>query len=197
MIRWRLAITLFLILAVAIAGCVGNGDISTAIDKWNKVADKSKEIRSLEEQLVKTAETDDVIIEAELAKDSPDFKKILPLLDKKQKMLDDERKLLEEKSSLISEFAGATVNLNGEAKVYGNSALSNLREEHRYWTSSVDNSDKAIESLRMYYKTPNPSDDRYYRQYEKYLNAADSDITKSRSYNDKANDAMRKLEALQ
>ena len=144
MVRWRLAITLFLILAVAVAGCVGNGDIGTAIDKWNKVADKTKEIRSLEEQYVKAAEIDNVIIEAELAKDSPDFKKILPLLDKEQKILDDERKLLEEKSSLISEFAGATVNLNKEAKIYGNSALSNIREEHRYWTSSVHDSDRAI-----------------------------------------------------
>ncbi len=194
MVRRRVTIALVLIFAVAIAGCVGNGDIGTAIEKWNKVAEKSQEIRSLEEQFVKTAEIDNVIIEAELAKDTPDFKKILPLLDKWQKMLDDERKLLEESSSLISEFAGTTVNLNGEAKVYGNSALSNLREEHRYWTSSVDNSDRAIESLRMHYKT---LDKKYYSQYEKYLNAADSDTTKSRLYNDKANDAMNKLEALQ
>lgn len=185
---------LVLIFAVAIAGCVGNGDIGTAIEKWNKIVDKTQELRSLEEQFVKTADVDDVIIEAELAKDSPDVKKILPLLDKKQKMIDDERKLLEEESSLISEFAGATVNLNGEAKVYGNSALSNLREEYRYWTSSVDNSDRAIESLRTYYKT---LDEKYYRQYERYFNAADSDTTKSRLYNDKANDAMQKLAALQ
>ncbi len=49
----------------------------------------------------------------------------------------------------------------------------------------------------MYYKTADPSDDRYYRQYEQYLNAADADATKSGLYTDKANDDLKKLEALQ
>jgi len=194
MIKKGITIALVLIFIVTIAGCVSNGDIGTAIEKWNKVVDKTQEIRLLEEQLIKTGKADNVIIEAEMEKASSDFKKILPLLDKQQEMLDDEKKLLEEKSSLISDFAGATVNLNGDAKKYADRMLSNLREEHRYWTSSVDNSNRALESLRTYYKT---LDEKYYRQYEQYFNAADSDATKSNSYTYKTNDDMKKLEALQ
>lgn len=194
MVRWRFAITLFLILVVAMAGCIGNGDIGTAIEKWNKVADKTQEIRSLEEQYVKTVNVDNVAIESEIAKDSPNFEKILPILDKWQKTLDEEKRLLEDESSLISDFAGSTVNLDGDAKRYGESTLKNVRESHRYATSSLDNYNRAIESLRMNYKTLN---ERYYRQYEQYLNTADSDATKSGLYTDKANDDMKKLEALQ
>ncbi|GFO97564.1 hypothetical protein ig2599ANME_1768 [groundwater metagenome] len=194
MVRWRIEITLVLIFAIVIAGCVGNGDISTAIEKWNKVADKTQEIRLLDEQFAKTVKADSVIIESELAKDTPNFNMILPLLDKWQKTLDEERKLLEEQSSLISDFAGATVNLDGDAKRYGDSVLLNVRESNRYGTSAIDNYNRGIESLRMNYKT---SEERYYRQYEQYLNAADSDSTKSNSYNDKANDNMQKLGALQ
>lgn len=194
MVRWRLAITLFLIFAVAMAGCVGNGDIGTAIEKWNKVADKTQEIRSLEEQFVKTVKVDNVAIESEIAKDAPNFEKILPILDKWQKTLDEEKRLLEEESGLISDFAGSTVNLGGDAKRYGDSSLTNVRESNRYATSSLDNYNRAIESLRMNYKT---LDERYYRQYEQYLNAADADATKSGLYTDKANDDLKKLEALQ
>lgn len=177
-----------------IAGCVDNGDVGTVIEKWNKVADKTQEIRLLDEQLVKTVKADNVIIDSEIAKNTPNFNIILPLLDKWQKTLDEERKLLDEESSLISDFAGATVNLDGDAKKYADSALSNNRKAHRYWTSSVDNYNRGIESLRMNYKT---SEDQYYRQYEQYLNAADSDATNNGIYIDKANDDMKKLEALQ
>jgi len=48
--------------------------------------------------------------------------------------------------------------------------------------------------LRMNYKT---SEEQYYRQYEQNLKAADSDATNNGIYMDKANDAMKKLEALQ
>lgn len=194
MVRRRMTVALVLIFVVAIAGCVGNGDTNTAIEKWNKVADKTQQIRFLDEQLVKTVKADTVIINAELAKGSPNFDITLPLLDKWQKTLDEERKLLEEESSLISDFAGATVNLNGDAKKYADSMLSNMREAHRYSVSSVDNYNRGIESLRMNYKT---SSDSYYRQYEQYLNAVDSDTTNNGIYIDKANDAMKKLEALQ
>lgn len=194
MVRRRVTIAFVLIFVVAIAGCVGNGDIGTAIEKWNNVADKTQEIRSLEEQFVKTVKVDNVAIESELAKDTPNFEKILPILDKWQKTLDEEKGLLEEESSLISDFAGSTVNLDGDAKRYGESALKNVRESHRYAASSSDNYNRAIESLRTNYKT---LDDRYYRQYEQYFNDADSDATKSGLYTDKANDDMKKLEALQ
>ncbi|MCZ7392444.1 MAG: hypothetical protein ABOK23_05125 [Candidatus Methanoperedens sp.] len=187
-------IVILLILGVAIAGCVGNGDLGTAIDKWNKIADKTQEIRLLEEQFVKTVKVDNVVIESELAKDTPNFGKILPILDKWQKTLDEERNLLEEESSLISDFAGTTVNLDGDAKRYGDSALTNVRDSNRYATSSLDNYNRGIESLRMNYKT---LDEKYYRQYEQYSNAADSDTTKSGLYTDKANDDIKKLEALQ
>lgn len=194
MVRWILAITLFFIFMVATAGCVVNGDIGTAIEKWNKVADKTQEIKSLEEQFIKTVNVDTVAIDSEIAKDAPNFEKILPILDKWQKTLDEEKILLEEESSLISDFAGSTVNLDEDAKRYGESALKNLRESHRYAVSSLDNYNRAIESLRMNYKT---LDERYYRQYEQYLTAADSDATKSGLYTDKTNDDMKKLEALQ
>ncbi|MDD5617443.1 MAG: hypothetical protein PHH85_14730 [Candidatus Methanoperedens sp.] len=194
MIKRTITIAIVLIFAVAIAGCVGNGDINTAVEKWNKVAVNSQQIRLLDEQFAKTVKADNVIIESELAKDTPNFNMILPLLDKWQKTLDEERKLLEEQSSLISDFARATVNLDGDAKRYGDSVLLNVRESYRYETSAIDNYNRGIESLRMNYKT---SEERYYRQYEQYSNAADSDTTKSNSYNDKANDAMKKLEALQ
>lgn len=190
-------ISLLLVITIiisAVAGCVGNGDIGIAIEKWNKVADKTQEIRGLEEQFKKTVKADTVIIDSELTKDSPNLEKILLLLDKWQKTLDDEKRLLEEESSLISDFAGATVNLDGDAKKYGTSILSNVRESNRYATSSVDNYNRALGSLRMNYKTSN---ERYYRQYELYSNAADSDATKSGVYTDKANDDMKKLEALQ
>lgn len=194
MVCRRITIALVLIFVVAIAGCVGYGDISTAIEKWNKVADMTQQIRLLDEQLVKTAKADTVIIDAELAKNTPNFNIMLPLLDKWQKTLDEERKLLEEESSLISDFSGATVNLDGDAKKYADSALSNVREAHRYATSSVDNYNQGIVSLRMNYKT---SEEQYYRQYEQYLKAADSDATNNGIYMDKANDAVKKLEALQ
>ncbi|VVB55540.1 Uncharacterised protein [uncultured archaeon] len=80
MVRWRLAVTLFFIFTVATAGCVVNGDIGTAIEKWNKVADKTQEIRSLEEQFVKTVNVDTVAIDSETSKDTPNFEKILPIL---------------------------------------------------------------------------------------------------------------------
>ncbi len=194
MVHLRLAITLFLIFTVITAGCIGNGDIGTAIEKWNKVADKTQEIRLLEEQFEKAVTVDNILIDSELAKDTPNFEKILPILDKWQKTLDEERKHLEAESSLISDFAGATANLDGDAKRYGDSTLKNIRESHRYQTSSLDNYNRAIESLRMNYKS---LDDRYYRQYEQYLNAVDSDNTKSGLYTDKANDDMNKLAALQ
>jgi len=197
MVSLRLAITLFLIFTVVTAGCIGNGDIGTAIEKWNKVADKTQEIRSLEEQFVKTVKVDNVAIESEIAKDTPNFDKLIPILDKWKKTLDEEKMLLEEESSLISDFAGSTINLDGDAKIYGDSTLKNVRESHRYATSSLDNYNRAIESLRLYYKTSDSSDDRYYRQYEQYLNAADSDAAKSGLYMDKTNDDMKKLEALQ
>jgi hypothetical protein len=194
MIYRRITIAFVLIFAIIIAGCVGNGDINTAIEKWNKIADKTQEIRSLEEQSIKTATIDNVIIDSELAKDKPNFNAILPLLDKWQKTLDEERRLLEEESSLISEFAGSTVNLGGDAKIYADSVLTNLRAAHRYWTSNVDNNYQAIESLKMNYKT---SDEKYYRQYEHFLNLADSDRKNNNLFMDKVNDAMKKLEALQ
>ncbi len=149
MVCRRLTIALVLILAIVIAGCVGNGDISTAIEKWNKVADQTQQIRLLDEQLVKTVKTDNVVIEAELAKATPNYNIIIPLLDNWKKTLDEERKLLEEESSLISDFAGATVNLDGDAKKYADSMLSNMREAHRYSVSSVDNYNRGIESLKI------------------------------------------------
>jgi len=42
MVRRRITIALVLIFAAVITGCIGNGDIGTAIEKWNKVADKTK-----------------------------------------------------------------------------------------------------------------------------------------------------------
>lgn len=194
MVFRRITIAFVLIFAFAIAGCVSNGDIGTAIEKWNKVADKTQEIRVLEEQFEKTVKVDNIIIEAEISKDSPDFGRILPIIDKWQKTLDDEKKLLEEESSLISDFAGATVNLDGDAKKYAESTLFNIRETHKYAISYVENFNRGLEGLRMNYKT---LDERYYRQYEQYLNEADSDATKSNSYMGKANDDMKKLEALQ
>lgn len=187
-------VALVLIFAIAIVGCVGNGDIGTAIEKWNKVADKTQQIRVLEEQFARTVEVDNVIIEAETSKGSPDYGRILPIIDKWQKTLDEEKKLLEEESSLISDFAGTTVNLDGDAKKYADSTLFNIRETHRYATSYVDNFNRGLESIRMNYKT---LDEKYYLQYEQYLKSADSDATKSNSYMDKANDDMKKLEALQ
>lgn len=189
-----MTVALVLIFVVAIAGCVGNGDIGAAIEKWNKVADKTQEIKLLDEQFAKTVKTDTVIIDSELAKDTPNFNIILPLTEKWQKTLDEERNLLDEESSLISDFAGATVNLEGNAKTYGNSALLNIRESNRFATSSIDNYNRGLESLRMNYKT---LDEKYYRQYEQYLNAASPDSTKSDFYTNKANDDMKKLEALQ
>lgn len=194
MIRRRITIALVLIFVVAIAGCVSNGDIGTAIEKWNKIADKTQEIRLLNEQFEKTVKADNVIIESELAKDTPNLEKILPILDKWQKTLDEKRKILEEESSLISDFAGATVNLDGDAKRYGDSTLKNIRESHRYGTSSNDNFNRGIESLRTCIKI---LDKASCSQSEQYLNAADSDTTKSNSYIDKVNDDMKKLEALQ
>jgi hypothetical protein len=194
MINRRITIAFFLISAIIIAGCVGNGDINTSIEKWNKIADKTQEIRLLEEQSIKTTTIDNVIIDSELAKDTPNFNTILPLLDKKQKTLDEEIRLLEEASSLISEFAGSTVNLGGDAKNYADSVLSNLRAAHRYWTSSVDNNNRAIESLKMNYKT---YDVKYYRQYEQFLNLAESDRKTNNIFMDKASDSIKKLEALQ
>ncbi len=89
MVRRRITIALVLIFAAIITGCVSNGDIGTAIEKWNKVADKTQEIRLLDEQLGKTMKADNVIIESEIAKDSPNLEKILPILDKWQKTLDE------------------------------------------------------------------------------------------------------------
>ncbi|VVB86025.1 Uncharacterised protein [uncultured archaeon] len=194
MVRRRITIALILIFVAAIAGCVSNGDIGTAIEKWNKVADKTQEIRLLDEQLGKTMKADNVIIEPELAKDTPNLEKFLPILDKWQKTLDEERKILEEKSSLISDFAGSTVNLDGDAKRYGDSALKNTRESNRYETSSIDNFNRGIESLRTCFKI---LDKTSCSQSEQYFNAADSDTIKSNSYVDEANDDMKKLEALQ
>lgn len=194
MVCRRLTIALVLIFAVTVAGCVGNGDISTAIEKWNKVADKTQQIKLLQEHRIETVKADNVIIGSEVAKDEPNFSIILPLLDKRQKLLDDERKLLEEESILISDFAGTMVNLNGDAQKYGVIALSNLRDAQRYGISSVDNFDRGIESLRLNYNT---SEEQYYSQYEQYLNASDLDATNSERYTDKANDAIKKLEALQ
>lgn len=194
MVHRRITIAFVLIIAFALAGCVDNGDIGNAIEKWNKVADKTQEIRILEEQFEKTVTVDNVIIEAEFSKDSPDYGRLIPIIDKWQKTLDDEKKLLEDESLLISDFAGSTATLNGDAKRYADSTLFNIRETHRYATSYVDNFNKGLEAVRMNYKT---LDERYYHQFEQYLNAADSDATKSNSYLDKANDDIKKLEALQ
>ncbi|CAG0963421.1 hypothetical protein METP3_00990 [Methanosarcinales archaeon] len=189
-----ITIALVSIIIVALAGCLDNGDISTAIEKWNKVADKTQEIRSLEEQFDKAVTADNLLIDSELAKDTPNFEKILPILEKWQKTLDEERKLLDEESSLISDFAGATVNLDGDAKRYGDSTLKNIRESHRYQTSSIDNFNRGIESLRTCLKV---LDKTSCVQSEQYLKSVDSDTTKSESFTNNANDAMKKLEALQ
>lgn len=194
MARRRVMIALVLIFAIVIAGCVSNGDIGTAIEKWNKAADKTQEIQLLDGQLEKTMKADNVIIESELAKDTPNLEKIYPILDKWQKTLDEERKNLEEESSLISDFAGATVNLDGDAKRYGDSALKNTRESNRYGTSSIDNFNRGIEGLRTCLKI---LDKTYCDQSEQYFKAAESDATKSESYANNANDDMKKLEALQ
>ena len=181
------------ILAVGITGCL-NGDISTAIEKWNKVADKIQEIQLFDEQFEKTISNDNILIDAEVAKATPNFEKIFPILDKWQETLTQYRNLLDEESSLISDFAGATVNLDGDAKIYGDNILKNIRDSHKYGTSSIDNLNRGIESLKTCLKT---SDETSCSQSEQYFKAAESDVAKSEIYTNSANDNLKKLEALQ
>ena len=104
------------------------------------------------------------------------------------------KKLLDEENILISDFAGSTVTLNGDARKYAESALSNIRESHRYGASSIDNGYRAIESSRTCSEN---LDNTYCSQSEQYSKAADLDSSKSQVYANDANDDIKKLEALQ
>lgn len=189
-----ITIALISIFSIVIAGCVDYGDIKTSIDKWNKVAEKTQQIKLLDKQYSSIIESDNAIIEAELAKETPNLDIVPTFLDKWKKMFDEERKLLEEESSLISDFAGTTATLNDDAKKYADSALLNIRESNKYATSSIDNGYRAIESLRTCIKN---LDNTYCSQSDQYFKAADSDTSKSELYTNNANDDIKKLEALQ
>lgn len=190
----KITILLTLLFSIVIAGCVGYGDIKTSIDKWNIVIEKNKQLELLDTQYGKIIESDTAIIEAELAKEIPNLDIVAPFLDKWKKMIDEERKLLEEESSLISDFAGTTANLNEDAKKYADNALLNIRESNRYDKSTIDNSYNAIESLRACIKN---LDNSYCVQSEQYFKAAKLDSSNSELYANKANDEIKKLEALQ
>lgn len=190
----KITITLILIFSIIITGCIDYGDIKTSIDKWNVIIVKNQQLKLLDTQYGKIIESDNAILEAELAKETPNMDIVSPFLDKWKKMFDEERKLLEEESSLISDFAGTTAKLNEDAKKYADGALLNIRESNRYDKSTIDNSYSAIESLRTCVKNLDMS---YCSQSEQYFKAADSDSSKSEFYANKANDEIKKLEALQ
>lgn len=176
------------ILISAIAGCIDNGDVGTVIGNWNKIIAK-------QEQIVQALDYS----ASSLNTNSEDLNVLRQSAVRSNSYLESAQRLLEEEDSLISDFAGSTVKVKGDAKTYADIMLINIREAHSNRVKVVTEQQNVI-SIYQNVITALESGD---------LDRADT-LTKSMGNNNiniynskisdsisKANDAVKRLEALQ
>ncbi len=183
-----LLVVSILISISAIAGCIDNGDVGTVIGNWNKIIAK-------QEQIVQALDYS----ASSLNTNSEDLNVLRQSAQRSNSYLESAQRLLEEEDSLISDFAGSTVKVTGDAKTYADIMLINIREAHSNRVKVVTEQQNVI-SIYQNVITALESGD---------LDRADA-LTKSMGNNNiniysskisdsisKANDAVKRLEALQ
>lgn len=183
----------FLVITViiaAITGCVSNGDIGAAIDSWNKIHEKDTQISKAYEDSLSSINTK-----------SDNLNVIKRSVQQSKSYLDTTQKLLEEEDSLITDFAGNTAKLSGEAKTYGNDMLINVREAYGYKVKMLNEQQKIISNFEdmIAAEESGESDTANALLSDLEDSAANRDSygLKADEHISKANDAMKKLEALQ
>jgi len=178
-----------IVLVSVIAGCIDNGDVGTVIGNWNKIIAK-------QEQIVQALDYS----ASSLNTNSEDLNVLRQSAQRSNSYLESAQRLLEEEDSLISDFAGSTVKVTGDAKTYADIMLINIREAHSNRVKVVTEQQNVI-SIYQNVITALESGD---------LDRADT-LTKSMDNNNniniysskisdsisKANDAVKRLEALQ